>query len=128
SIHDIVIGTEAMRGVSNLTKKNVILGDSAAFSQKSGSYNIAIGSNTQFSNVTGSNQLNIGNWIFGDNGKIGLGKAIPAARLHVINVASDLTPAIIEGCGNYANNAAAVTAGLPIGALYRNGDVLMIVH
>lgn len=28
----------------------------------------------------------------------------------------------------YANNAAAVAAGLSVGAIYRNGDVLMVVH
>ena len=29
---------------------------------------------------------------------------------------------------DYANNAAAVAAGLQVGAIYRNGDYLMIVH
>jgi len=29
---------------------------------------------------------------------------------------------------NYANNAAAIAAGLPVGAIYRNSDVLMVVH
>jgi hypothetical protein len=32
------------------------------------------------------------------------------------------------GVVNYANNAAAVAAGLVVGDHYRNGDVLMIVH
>lgn len=38
----------------------------------------------------------------------------------VINIATAL--------GDHANNAAAITAGLVAGDIYRNGDILMIVH
>jgi len=38
----------------------------------------------------------------------------------VINIATDP--------GNHVDNAAAVTAGLSTGDIYRNGDILMIVH
>jgi hypothetical protein len=35
--------------------------------------NIAIGANTNFPSTTASNQLNIGNWIYGDGGRIAIG-------------------------------------------------------
>jgi hypothetical protein len=37
-------------------------------------------------------------------------------------------PLTIQNIGNYANNSVAVSAGLSVGTLYRNGDVLQIVH
>ncbi len=61
-------------------------------------------------------------------GRIGAGTNVPAAQLHVVKQASDLTPAIIEGCPDLADNAAALAAGLPVGALYKTGDVLKVVH
>lgn len=61
-------------------------------------------------------------------GNVGIGSNSPQARLHVVKSLTDLTPAIIEGCNEYADNAAALAAGLPIGALYRTGDVLKVVH
>jgi hypothetical protein len=33
--------------------------------------------------TTGSNQLNIGGWIYGDNGKIGIAEATPNSTLHL---------------------------------------------
>lgn len=62
------------------------------------------------------------------NGKTGIGILEPQATLHVINNITDLTPVIIEGCNEYTDNAAALAAGLPVGALYRTGDVLKVVH
>lgn len=32
----------------------------------------------------------------------------------------------LSNLGDYANDAAAATGGVPVGALYRNGSVLMI--
>jgi hypothetical protein len=52
----------------------------------SGSNNILIGYAAQPNvSTTGSNQLNIGNWIYGNNGKIGIGSGTqnPTARLHI---------------------------------------------
>lgn len=42
-----------------------------------------------------------------------------------LSVLSSLT---LDSVSEYADNAAAVTAGLPVGRLYRTGDVLKIVH
>ena len=61
-------------------------------------------------------------------GKVGFGTNAPAAKLHVVKSTSELTPAIISGCNEYSDNAAALAAGLPSGALYRTGDVLKVVH
>lgn len=54
----------------------------------------------------------------------------------ITNCTNDYTPTYLSGClglvlATYANNAAAVTAGLPLGALYRNNadpDVVCTVH
>lgn len=61
-------------------------------------------------------------------GRVGVGVNAPAAQFHVVKQASDLTPAIIVGCPDLADNAAAVAYGLPVGALYKTGDVLKVVH
>ncbi|MPS72419.1 MAG: hypothetical protein E2590_04630 [Chryseobacterium sp.] len=60
-------------------------------------------------------------------GRIGIGQITPAAQLHIVKQAADITPAVIEGCGVYADNTEASAAGLPVGALYRTATgVLMI--
>ncbi|MGO4710817.1 hypothetical protein AB4Y90_17265 [Chryseobacterium sp. 2TAF14] len=61
-------------------------------------------------------------------GKVGIGTENPAAQLHVVKQSSDLTPAIIEGTKEFADNATAIAAGLSSGALYRTGDLLKVVH
>ena len=50
------------------------------------------------------------------DGKLGIGTTVPTAKLQVVGIAE------------YADNAAALTAGLTAGAFYRTGDVLKIVH
>jgi hypothetical protein len=61
-------------------------------------------------------------------GKVGIGLNAPAAQLHIVKQAADLTPAIIEGCGVYADNTEASTAGLPVGALYRTASGVLMVR
>jgi hypothetical protein len=69
---------------------NTIIGYSAGSNLTTGDYNIFIGALAQptISN-TGSNQLNIGNWIYGDNGNIGVGDATPNYRLDVADTGVD---------------------------------------
>ncbi|MCH7400159.1 hypothetical protein MM236_19350 [Belliella sp. DSM 107340] len=72
------LGDRALQ--NNLTgSNNTAVGALAGANLTEGTGNIFIGNNAQ-PNVapTANNQLNIGNWIFGDNGNIGIGKAVPA--------------------------------------------------
>lgn len=48
-----------------------------------GDNNILIGYWAQAPFVTGNNQLSIWNWIYGDNGNIGIGVATPGAKLEI---------------------------------------------
>ncbi len=78
-----VLGIYALS--SNTTgNNNVALGASAGVSSAAGDNNIFIGYYTAPPiSTTASNQLNIGNWIYGNNGKIGFGIANPAAFFHL---------------------------------------------
>ena len=85
--YNVVMGREAL--YNNISGSgNTALGYHAGYDLTSGDSNIFLGRNAQPNvSITGSNQLNIGNWIFGDNGKIGIGSAsiIPSERLDVGN-------------------------------------------
>ena len=59
-------------------------------------------------------------------GRMGIGQSFPNATLHVTRLSGDLTPVIIQGCNEYVNNSAAANAGVPIGGVYRTGEVLKI--
>ena len=61
-------------------------------------------------------------------GRLGIGISAPVATLHVVKTGSDLTPAIIAGCNVYADNAAAIAAGVPVGGLYRQADGTLMVR
>lgn len=58
-------------------------------------------------------------------GKVGIGQETPAAALHVIKQASDITPVIVEGLPVYIDNTAASV--LPSGALYRTTTGVLMV-
>ncbi len=63
---------------------NIGIGNLAWSTFISGNNNIFIGNNTQPNiSTAGSNQLNIGNWIYGNAGNIGIGAANPGAKLEV---------------------------------------------
>jgi hypothetical protein len=53
--------------------ENTAIGTNAGSNLTTGSNNITIGSNAQLASNTTSNQLNIGNWIYGNGGNIGIG-------------------------------------------------------
>lgn len=128
---NVALGVEALQG-QILGSGNVALGANALYNftgdatsignigigynpgnnLRSGSDNIFIGRNAIARvSVTGSNQLNIGNWIFGDNGKIGLGTAyIPTNTLHIKGGTTD--PVRFEGlkAGAATDNVVVVDA------------------
>ena len=68
---------------SNTGNKNVALGCEAGANITSGSSNIMIGFSVTAQSATADDQLNIGNWIYGVNGDIGIGVAAPTAKLDV---------------------------------------------
>lgn len=69
--------------------------------------------NSSYRILSGTNEC-----IYIDNNtaNIGIGTTSPSAKLHVVG--------LIE----YADNATAITAGLTVGAFYRTGDLLKVVH
>ncbi len=63
------------------------------------------------------------------NGRSGFGNMnAPQATIHILKTGSDLTPAIIEGCPVFDDNAAATTAGVPVGGLYRTSTGVLMVR
>lgn len=138
--HNVGMGNLVLK--SNQTGSyNTAIGN-AALRYSRGSYNTAIGyqagvpeynvyTNTTAigSNalVTADNSIVLGGSAGSYEVNVGINTSAPQAKLHIIKNVSQLTPAIIEGCNVYADNAAAVAAGLPYGALYRTAaGVLMI--
>jgi trimeric autotransporter adhesin len=74
-------GSGALGSLTN-GQNNVAIGFRSGFHLTQGSNNIFIGHVTNPRIPTASYQLNIGNWIFGDTGNIGVGVPKPLARFH----------------------------------------------
>lgn len=71
--YNTALGRRALRALLN-GSNNVGIGENAASNLTSGSNNIIIGYETTTTSATVNNQLNIGNWIKGNNGTIGIGQ------------------------------------------------------
>jgi hypothetical protein len=67
--------------------------------------------NLQFRNSGSTNHMTIK-----EDGNVGIGTTNPKSKLSIV------------GLSEYNDNAAALSAGLVAGDLYRTGDVLKIVH
>lgn len=91
--------------------------------------NFSVPLDPYFQIANGTSEVNRSNIITVlKNGKTGFGNMnSPQATVHILKKVNDITPAIIEGCNVYDDNAAAIAAGVPVGGLYRTATgVLMI--
>lgn len=70
--YNTALGRRALRALLN-GSNNVGIGENAASNLTSGSNNIIIGYESTTTSASVNNQLNIGNWIRGNNGTIGIG-------------------------------------------------------
>lgn len=101
-------GTELAFYTSNLKKAKIY--DNYGYTVHSSAYRWSV------------NDFNTGNskmWVdILNNGNVGIGENyfVPTSKLQVV------------GLAEYADNAAAITAGLTVGAFYRTGDLLKVVH
>lgn len=106
---------------------NVGVGDEAGSQITTGSSNIAIGPNAQVPSPTADSQLSIGNWIYGVEGKIGIGTTAPAAKLDVAGNASISGNLTVGGTFTAANFASTGltggSAGLTLSAGGTNQNV-----
>jgi hypothetical protein len=104
-----------------------------------GRYNVLTGGNPTsflvpndpyFQLANGTSDVNRSNIItILKNGKTGFGNMnAPQATIHVLKTGADITPAIIEGCPVFDDNAAATTAGVPVGGLYRTSTGVLMVR
>jgi len=89
------------------------------------------------SNTNANARMNFTNSVTGDilsitgDGRLGVSTTAPNAntKVHIVgSAAANATPLLLVNVKEYANNAAAIAAGLPVGAIYRTGDDLKIVH
>jgi len=102
---------------------NAYIGHQAGYNNINGDYNVFIGYQAGYFEL-GSNLLYINNiatgnpLIWGDftNHKVGIFMKPAVSKFGVADIPE------------YADNAAAVTAGLTVGEFYRTGDVLKIIH
>jgi hypothetical protein len=83
--NNAAFGLGALFGALGFTgSNNTAIGVLAGQTLSTGSNNIFIGYNVSPNiGITASNQLNIGGWIYGDNGKIGIGVTGPTAKLNL---------------------------------------------
>ncbi|WP_379963094.1 hypothetical protein [Epilithonimonas sp. UC225_85] len=76
--YNTALGRRALRGLLN-GNNNIGIGENAASNLSNGNNNIIIGYETTTTGTGVNNQLNIGNWIRGNNGTIGIGTSnLPA--------------------------------------------------
>jgi hypothetical protein len=69
--NNVAVGYQALRATT--VGPNIGIGTMAWSGITTGTNNIMIGHNVQATSNTQSNQLNVGNWIYGSGGKIGIG-------------------------------------------------------
>ncbi len=83
---NVAIGNNALYGATTTASNNTALGYLAGSGITTGWNNITLGYNTQVASWTASNQLNIGNWIYGNGGKISIGKTSVGSGIYMLDV------------------------------------------
>lgn len=138
-VRNAFIGYNAGRS-NTLGSYNAIIGGYAGYSTTEGYFNTFIGYGAGYSNVLGGGNVFIGKFAgYNETGSNLLyinnsDAAIPLIWGDFANnkVGIRIKPAVskfgVAGIPEYADNAAAVTAGLTAGEFYRTGDILKIVH
>lgn len=80
---NVAVGYNALYGATTTASSNTAIGYQAGSGITTGRNNVMIGYGVQSTSATASNQLNIGNWIYGNGGNIGIGTTTPSEKLHV---------------------------------------------
>jgi hypothetical protein len=109
---------------------NTAIGNNAGSNLTTGSSNIAIGSNIQLVSNTASNQLNIGNWIYGNGGNIGINVAAPDRKLNVSEWTSTNKIVKLQRGIQWADTNMVTTYGTPylqIGGMEYRGNSLQTI-
>ncbi|MEO6305575.1 MAG: hypothetical protein ABIP51_20595, partial [Bacteroidia bacterium] len=133
-------------GAINVGSNNLLAGAFAAQNNTYGSNNVVLGfssSNTLLDGVTNvtfmDNTVAVGNNIKlltnGETNSINIGSSVLSRGTNTTTIGnSSITSAKLFGqlnigtVQNFTNNAAAITGGLAVGDVYRNGDLLQVVH
>lgn len=84
----------------------VAIGSNAGYIRSGGSGTILIGADVDAPDANLPNQLNIGNWIYGSGGYIGIGTATPDFMLDVSEDASFNGVRVGRGSGSVSTNTA----------------------
>lgn len=107
---DVFIGRNA--GVFVTTgSDNIYIGAQAGGSDNNaaGSFNIKIGSSTTLPSSTKSYQLNIGNWVYGNNGNITVGTASDSARKFNVTGTAAVSDTLFNIGNKYNGTSTALT-------------------
>ncbi len=108
-VQNVVIG--ANRTEIQTGSNNVQIGfGSSSFPNHSGNFNIAIGAGINLVNPISNNQLNIGGWIYGTDGAIGIGVNNPVERLEINGNIKTATFGAGNGAWKLGKQVAAVVA------------------
>ncbi len=107
----------------NLTSgsNNIAIGPNAGNTLTTGSSNILLGS-VNASSTTASNELNIGNWIYGTNGSIGIGTTTPQNKFEITHGTAGNSG--LRFTNLTSSSTAAVSSGKVL-SVDANGDVVL---